>query len=370
MKTSFSPKKLCIITDAWHPQVNGVVRTLEMLRAKLKARGYRVYMVTPQMFRTMPCPTYPEIPLALDAFWKMPALMKRIGADAVHIATEGPLGWATRRWCRKAGVPFTTAYHTAFPEYIAARTFLGADLFYPVFRRFHAASSGVLVATPTVRDLLTGKGFRNIVPWTRGVDTAQFHTGVAKADWSHKKPVLLYVGRVAVEKNIEAFLKADVPGTKVVVGDGPALLKLEAAYQEVIFLGPLFGEALAQAYASADVFVFPSKTDTFGLVMIEALACGTPVAAYPVQGPLDVLGADGTGPFDDWSKPVAALDKDLCAAIEKALGCNRSDCAAFARKYDWDEVVSQFEAALQFSGEAMPVMAKGDNTPGTSQQIS
>ena len=325
-------------------------------------------MVTPGMFRTIPCPTYPEIPLALDAFWKMPALMKRIGADAVHIATEGPLGWAARRWCRKNGIPFTTAYHTAFPEYIAARTFLSADLFYPVFRRFHAASSGVLVATPTVRDLLNAKGFRNIVPWTRGVDTTQFHTGVAKADWSHKKPVLLYVGRAAVEKNIEAFLKADVPGTKVVVGDGPALHKLEAAYQEVIFLGPFFGEALAQAYASADVFVFPSKTDTFGLVMIEALACGTPVAAYPVQGPLDVLGADGAGPFDDWTKPVAALDEDLGAAIEKALGCNRSDCAAFARKYDWDEVVNQFEAALQFSGNVATAQARPGNTPGTSQQ--
>jgi len=347
-----SGRKICIVSDAWAPQVNGVVRTLETLRSKLKARGYRVYMVTPKWFRTMPCPTYPEIPLALDARWKLPKLMSRIDADAVHIATEGPLGWAARRWCVRNGVPFTTAYHTAFPEYVEARTPLSADLLYPIFRRFHAAGSGVLVATATVRDLLRAKGFTNIVDWTRGVDTAQFHADVGDAGWGFEGPVQLYVGRVAVEKNIEAFLEADTPGTKVVVGDGPAMAKLQAAYPDVKFLGPLFGQALARAYASADVFVFPSKTDTFGLVMIEALACGTPVAAYPVQGPLDVLGPDGTGPFADWHKPIAALSDDLTAAIKAALTRDRKACAEFAKKYDWDEVARQFEAALQWRGES------------------
>jgi glycosyltransferase involved in cell wall biosynthesis len=344
-------RKICIVTDAWAPQVNGVVRTLETLRSKLKAQGHRVHMVTPKWFRTMPCPTYPEIPLALDACWKLPKLMARIDADAVHIATEGPIGWTARRWCIKHKVPFTTAYHTAFPEYVAARTPLSADLLYPIFRRFHAAGSGVLVATPTVREQLKAKGFKNIVNWTRGVDASQFHDGVGKAEWDFEGPVQLYVGRVAVEKNIEAFLETKAAGTKVVVGDGPAMAKLKAAYPAVKFLGPKFGIDLARAYASADVFVFPSKTDTFGLVMIEALACGTPVAAYPVQGPLDVLGADGTGPFEGWRQPIAALSDDLAAAIEEALTRDRSACAAFARKYDWDEVARQFVAALQWRNE-------------------
>lgn len=344
-------KRLCIVTDAWHPQVNGVVRTLEMLQGRLKKRGYRVYMITPKLFRTVPCPTYPEIPLALDALWKMPALMKRIGADAVHIATEGPLGWAARRWCVRNGIPFTTAYHTAFPEYVAARTIFSADTLYPLFRKFHAASSGVLVATKTVKNLLQSKGFTGIVDWTRGVDTDQFHGGIPKADWGFDGPILLYVGRVAVEKNIEAFLEAEVEGTKVIVGDGPALKALALKYPDAKFLGAKFGEELAQAYASADVFVFPSKTDTFGLVMVEALACGTPVAAYPVQGPLDVVGRDGTGPFPEWDTPIAALDEDLATAIKGALACDRAACACFARNYDWDEVTRQFEAALQFMPE-------------------
>lgn len=361
------------MTDAWQPQVNGVVRTLETLRKELRALDYRVYMLTPQFFRTMPCPTYPEIPLALDALWKLPALMKRIDADAVHIATEGPIGWAARRWCIKNNMPFTTAYHTAFPEYIEARSPLKADLLYPIFRKFHAAGSGVLVATPTVRQLLRDKGFKNIVNWTRGVDTDQFHADVGKADWSFEGPIQLYVGRVAVEKNIEAFLSADTPGTKVVVGDGPAMKKLQAAYPDVKFLGPLFGKPLAQAYASADVFVFPSKTDTFGLVMIEALACGTPVAAYPVQGPLDVLGANGTGPFDDWTIPIAALSDDLSNAIEQALNFGRDACAQFARKYDWGEVARQFVGALQFRESGDVVLAGAvtpDNSRDTNQQNS
>ncbi|WP_262690164.1 glycosyltransferase family 4 protein [Kordiimonas aestuarii] len=337
--------KICVVSDAWHPQVNGVVRTLDTLRHHLKARGHRVYMLTPKMFKTIPCPSYPEIRLSLNIPFRLSAIMNRWQVDAVHIATEGPLGWAARRWCIKHGRPFTTAYHTAFPEYIEARFPIKADRLYPIFRRFHAKSAGVLVATPTVRALLAQKGFSNIVDWTRGVDTTQFSPHQPKA-WDYEGPVQLYVGRVAVEKNIEAFLRSTVPGTKVVVGDGPALKKLQAEYPTVNFLGAKFGADLAAAYASADVFVFPSRTDTFGLVMIEALACGTPVAAYPVQGPLDVVGRDGTGPTMTWHKPIAALDTELDKAITRALALKREDCAAFARTYDWGTVTDQFLHAL------------------------
>jgi glycosyltransferase involved in cell wall biosynthesis len=344
------PLKICIVTDAWHPQVNGVVRTLDTLRHHLKARGHKVYMLTPKLFRTMPCPSYPEIRLSLNIPFRLSAIMKRWDVDAVHIATEGPLGWAARRWCIRNKRPFTTAYHTAFPEYIEARMPLKADWLYPIFRRFHAKSDGVLVATPTVRALLREKGFRRIVNWTRGVDTAQFSPGRVKA-WDYEGPVQLYVGRVAVEKNIEAFLRTNMPGTKVVVGDGPALKRLRAEYPDVKFLGARFGAELAAAYASADVFVFPSRTDTFGLVMIEALACGTPVAAYPVQGPLDVVGRDGKGPAGDWPQPIAALDEDLETAIRQALNCNREACAAFARTYDWNTVTDQFLSALSIPAD-------------------
>ncbi|RMB12481.1 glycosyltransferase family 4 protein [Eilatimonas milleporae] len=338
--------RICIVTDAWHPQVNGVVRTLDTLRGELKRSGHKVLVLSPKMFRTLPCPTYPEIRLSVNTPFRLSAILRRWQPDAIHIATEGPLGWAARRYCRKNGLAFTTAYHTAFPEYIAARSRLPARWFYPIFRRFHAASEGVLVATPTVRDQLSDKGFERIVPWTRGVDTRLFHPR-PDARFDLTGPIQLYVGRVAVEKNIEDFLKARVPGTKVVVGDGPALSSLRQKYPDVRFLGALFGEDLAQAYAAADVFVFPSKTDTFGLVMIEALACGTPVAAYPVQGPLDVLGPDGTGPFANWSKPVAALNDDLDTAIRQALTLDRGDCAAFAQNYSWNTVTEQFVTALR-----------------------
>lgn len=341
-------KRICIVTDAWHPQVNGVVRTLDTLRRELKRDGHKVFVLSPKMFKTLPCPTYPEIRLSMNVPFRLTGFLKGFNPDAIHIATEGPLGWAARRYCRKNGLPFTTAYHTAFPEYISARAKLPADWFYPLFRRFHAASAGVLVATPTVRDQLTDKGFDGIIPWTRGVDTDLFHPRAdAKKDFSALKgPIQLYVGRVAIEKNIEAFLETSVPGTKVVVGDGPALEGFRDAYPDVHFLGPKFGEDLARAYAGADVFVFPSKTDTFGLVMLEALACGTPVAGYPIQGPLDVVGMDGTGPFPDWDRPVACLSNDLNTAIATALTRDREDCATFAKLYSWDEVTRQFVSAL------------------------
>ncbi|MEX0297733.1 MAG: glycosyltransferase family 4 protein [Kordiimonas sp.] len=342
--------RICVVSDAWTPQVNGVVRTLQNLRKELKKRGHKVYMLTPKLFKTIPCPTYPEIPLAVNTLGRVPAILKRWNVDAIHIATEGPIGWAARRWCLKNDFPFTTAYHTAFPEYIAARTPLSANLFYPIFRRFHAASAGVLVATPTVRQQLADKGFKNIVPWTRGVDTSLYSPS-RRRKMSHPGPVQLYVGRVAVEKNIEAFLETNVPGTKLVVGDGPAIEQLRNRYPSIHFLGAKFGEELAKIYASADVFVFPSKTDTFGLVMIEALATGTPVAAYPVQGPIDVVGEDGSGPFSNWSTPIAALQEDLNGAIENALICNREACAEFVKFYNWPTVAEQFLSALKMKAQ-------------------
>ncbi len=374
MDGAFPPSSqlnICIVTDAWHPQVNGVVRTLDNLRQQLENKGHLVSMLTPRLFRTLPCPTYPEIRLSLNAGLRSAKLLGSLKLDAVHIATEGPLGWAARRWCIRNKMAFTTAYHTAFPEYIAARSPFPASWFYPMFRRFHAASAGVLVATETIRQQLKAQGFTNIVPWTRGVDTALFkpreQSPCVPALDALPKPLQLYVGRVAVEKNIEAFLATSVPGTKLVVGDGPALGKLRAKYPSVQFLGAKFGEELAALYAAADVFVFPSKTDTFGLVMIEALAAGTPVAAYPVQGPLDVVGADGYGPFDNWSKPVAALDHDLNRAIDIALTRNRADCSQFAKHYDWPTVADQFIGALRvnatskgnvarFSSEGLPAI--------------
>lgn len=362
---------ICIVTDAWHPQVNGVVRTLDNLRQQLENKGHLVSMLTPRLFRTLPCPTYPEIRLSLNATRRSAKLLESLRLDAVHIATEGPLGWAARRWCIRNNIAFTTAYHTAFPEYIAARSPFPASWFYPMFRRFHAASAGVLVATETIRQQLKEQGFTNIVPWTRGVDTSLFKPrrlspSLPALDML-PKPLQLYVGRVAVEKNIEAFLATSVPGTKLVVGDGPALGKLKVKYPSAQFLGAKFGEELAAFYAAADVFVFPSKTDTFGLVMIEALAAGTPVAAYPVQGPLDVVGADGCGPFDNWTKPVAALDQDLNRAIDIALTLDRGDCSRFAGQYDWQTVADQFINALRLNAFQPSIPSKHDTASLAAQ---
>lgn len=342
-----APKqRICIVTDAWQPQVNGVVRTLESLRRELCQQGYQVLMLTPKLFKTMPLPTYPEIRLSLNIPFRLAAMLEGFKPEAIHIATEGPLGWAARRYCRLRKIGFTTAYHTAFPEYISARSALPANWFYPIFRRFHAPSQGVLVATSTVRDQLAEKGFDRLVPWTRGVDTSLFYPR-AKIQSSYSSPVQLYVGRIAVEKNIEAFLEADVPGTKLVVGEGPAKSTLSKKYPAAKFLGSLFGHDLAEVYAAADVFVFPSKTDTFGLVMIEALASGTPVAAYPVQGPIDVLGPDGRGPFGKKNSQIASLKDNLAEAIREALTLDRKSCANFAQNYSWKTVAHQFVAALQ-----------------------
>jgi glycosyltransferase involved in cell wall biosynthesis len=329
--------RIAIVTDAWAPQVNGVVRTLSALRAELERRGHPVEVIAPDRFRSVPCPSYPEIPLSLARAKSIATILHRFGPDAVHIATEGPLGIAARRHCLAAGRAFTTAYHTHFPDYLAKRTRLPASVFWPLIRRFHRPSAGILVATESVASQLHAQGLRQTRPWSRGVDLAQFRPGIAppEAFRSLPRPIQLYVGRVAVEKNIEAFLAAEHPGTKVVVGDGPALARLEAEFPAAVFLGKLSGEALAACYAGADVMVFPSHTDTFGLVMIEALACGTPVAAFPVPGPRDVLDASS-----------GAMDCDLSAAIARALTLDRRACAQRGRSFSWERSADQFLAAL------------------------
>lgn len=330
--------KIMIVSDAWEPQVNGVVRTLQATRATLIAQGHEVAMITPDLYRSVPCPTYPEIRLALGGGRQ--SVGQRIttfAPDAIHLSTEGPLCLAARRWCIKHDLRFTTAYHTQFPAYVAARTGLPERAIWRYIRWFHRPSAQVLTSTASIRDELRGQGIDHLAPWGRGVDLALFHPGRPPhpAFLALPRPIQLYVGRVAVEKNIEAFLATSVPGTKVVVGDGPARADLAARFPDVHWLGTLTGEPLAAAYAGADVFVFPSRTDTFGLVLIEALACGTPVAAYPVTGPRDIV-TPGAG----------MLDADLSRAISAALTCDPASAVALAQRYSWDAATTQFLAAL------------------------
>ena len=330
--------KIALVTDAWLPQMNGVVRTLTTVTGELRRRGHEVEVISPDLFRSVPCPSYSEIRLALTGPRELGTTLDRFSPDAIHIATEGPLGWAARRYCLRHGYPFTTAYHTQFPEYVASRTGLPASAIWPIIRRFHAPAERVLVATATIRDQLQLHGLTRLHHWSRGVDLATFVPDHPPPDlyFELQRPIQLYVGRVAVEKNIEDFLRNGHPGTKVVVGDGPALERLRKAYPEAHFLGRRSGEALAACYAGADVFVFPSRTDTFGLVMIEALACGTPVAAYPVPGPLDVL-TPGSG----------AMAGRLEDAIAEALTFAREDCRAAGRAYSWEASADQFFEGLE-----------------------
>jgi glycosyltransferase involved in cell wall biosynthesis len=327
--------KILIVTDAWSPQVNGVVRTLQSVRAELEAIGHQVIVISPDQFRSVPCPTYPEIRLAFTA--SVGRRIRQSGADAIHVATEGPLGLAARSHCRKHKLPFTTAYHTQFPEYVAKRTRLPARWFWRYIRWFHAASKAVMVSTPTVARQLHANGIPHTRHWGRGVDLAAFTAAGPRhpAFEGLEHPIQLYVGRVAVEKNIDAFLHCRHPGTKVVVGDGPGLEGLRSRFPDIHFLGKLGGDELASAYRSADVFVFPSRTDTFGLVLIEALATGTPVAAYPVQGPIDVL-----------TEEVGAMDEDLDRAIARALTRDRAVCLEYAGHFGWNESARQFLEGL------------------------
>lgn len=341
--------RIAICTDAWHPQVNGVVRSLSTTVTNLLARGHEVELVTPQQFRTVPMPGYKEIRLALVPRFGTRRSLTDFAPEIVHIATEGPIGWSGRSWCKAHGVPFTSAFHTRFPDYAAVRTGLSAERFWPVMRRFHAPSRAVLAATPTLAAELAGRWIERVRPWSRGIDRWLFHPmhkpHAAMADLP--RPILLNVGRVAVEKNLEAFLDLEFPGSKVVVGDGPDRARLEMEYPEAIFLGSLSGEELASAYCAADCFVFPSRTDTFGLVVIEALACGLPVAAYPVAGPLDIVGTEGRGPNADFVATVGALDEDLASAVARALQLDRLAAATYGARFSWEAATDQFTAALE-----------------------
>lgn len=343
--------RIAIATDAWSPQVNGVVRTLEMTVKLLRERGHDVHMITPDQFRTLPCPGYREIRLAVAPRFGARRRLAKIAPDIVHISTEGPIGWSIRAWCMANDVPFTTAFHTRFPDYASVRTGLPAEFFWPVMRRFHSPARAVLAATLRLMAELAARGIAHNRLWTRGIDTAIFRPGLnPHPALAHlPKPVLLSVGRVAIEKNLEAFLDAAVGGTKVVVGDGPALAELKARYPSVIFTGALAGQALASAYAAADAFIFPSKTDTFGLVMIEALACGVPVAGYPVPGPLDIVGPNGCGSRDELQSPVGAVDVLLEKAIGRALNCSRTAAGDYGARFTWDNAADQFEDALRFA---------------------
>jgi len=329
--------RIAIVTDAWAPQVNGVVRTLQSVRAELVAMGHQVLVVSPEQFVSMPCPTYPEIRLAFARSGAVGRMLAAFGADAIHLATEGPVCLAARSWCLANGYPFTTAYHTQFPDYVAARTGANPDWIWRYIRWFHAPAAAVLASTPTIEATLTARGLTRVRPWGRGVDFATFGVDGARdpAMKALPGPVLLYVGRVAVEKNIEAFLALPHAGSKVVVGDGPARAALARRYPDAHFLGQRSGAALAASYRSADLLVFPSRTDTFGLVMIEALACGTPVAAFPVMGPIDVL--------DD---RVGCMDEDLARAIAVAATRDRVTCAAYAGRFSWAASARQFLHAL------------------------
>jgi glycosyltransferase involved in cell wall biosynthesis len=321
--------RILVATDAWRPQVNGVVRSLEGLARELPAMGARIDFLTPQEFRAVPMPGYPEIPLA---FATPGAVRRRLAAgyDHVHIATEGPIGLVTRAVCLRDRRCFTTSFHTRFPEYIHARSGLPVALPYAALRRFHNAGAGVMVSTPSLARELDSRGFRRLLRWSRGVDHAVFSPGRA-VPLDFPRPIFLYAGRLAVEKNVEAFLTLDLPGSKLVAGEGPAGPALKARFPDAHFLGLKTGPELAQLYASADVFVFPSRTDTFGLVLLEALACGLPVAAFPVMGPLDVIGPD-----------AGVLDEDLRAAAMAALNISRDQARAHALAYSWENCARQF----------------------------
>ena len=329
--------RIAIVTDAWAPQVNGVVRTLTAVVGMIRADGHVVEIISPDRFASIPCPSYGEIRLALPGRGAVGRILADFAPDAIHIATEAPLGVGARRWCLGSGRAFTTAYHTQFPDYAAARTHMPADWFWRYMRWFHRPAAAVLAATPTLRQSLGERGIGPLKPGGRGVDLSLFSPDAPPPAVFRDlpRPIQLYVGRVAVEKNIGAFLDTRHPGSRVIVGEGPALATLAQRHPDALFMGALSGEALAGAYAGADVFVFPSRTDTFGLVMIEAMACGTPVAAYPVPGPQDVL-TPQTGMLDE------ALDRAIAGALELAP----ADCVAGARRFTWRRSADEFLDAL------------------------
>ena len=320
---------MCIVTDAWHPQINGVVTTLARTAATLQAWGHDVFLITPDRFKTFPCPTYPEIRLSLVSPRVMKELLDQSQAEAIHIATEGPLGWCARSVCRKMSLQFTTSYHTRFPEYLRMRAPVPMKVSYSLVRGFHGAAQRTMVS-PTILHELELRHFKHLSPWSRGVDTQLFcpREKITKG----QGPIFTYMGRVAVEKNLPAFLDLDLPGEKWVIGAGPALGELKARYPQVHFTGPKQGEDLAVTLAQADVFVFPSLTDTFGVVLLEAMASGVPVAAYPVTGPRDIVREGVNG----------SLDENLRCAALRALKVSRVSCLEFASHYSWDVCTREF----------------------------
>ncbi len=324
-------RKVLIVTDAWHPQINGVVRSLTEIGKQAKAFNFTAEYLTPSGFHSIAMPGYPEIRLALASPAQVAQEIERAAPDCIHIATEGPLGLLARRYCLQRGRSFTTSYHTRFPEYLSARLPVPSWPLAALMRRFHAAASATMVSTQSLEDDLRAQGYGRLMRWSRGVDAGLFHPGKAER-LPFARPIFLYAGRVAVEKNIEAFLSLDLPGTKLIVGDGPARSSLEACDRGAHFLGAQEGEALARYFASADVFVFPSLTDTFGVVLLEALASGVPVAAFPVAGPRDVIGTSKAG----------VLDCDLRRAALEALHIPRERCRNHALQYSWRESARQF----------------------------
>lgn len=331
-----TPLKIALITDAWHPQINGVVTTLSTIAAQLRSFGHEVELFTPDQYQNWPCPTYPEIRLALLCRSKTWKRLDDFHPEAIHIATEGPLGIAARKYCKNRSVPFTTSFHTLFAEYVNLRTGIPVSWGYRFLAWFHNAGKRTMIATPTLVEQLKDRGFKHPALWSRGVDTELFCPR-ARGRLGQEGPKLLYVGRVAIEKNIESFLALETEGVKYIIGDGPQRGELEQKYPKAVFLGYKTGVDLAEHVADADVFVFPSRTDTFGLVMLEALAAGVPVAAYPVQGPLDVILSDTIG----------ALHEDLSVAVQNALTKDRQACRQYALNYSWENCARLFESHLE-----------------------
>ncbi len=343
MPNTQSGLKIVVATDAWKPQLNGVVRTLETLGDILTAFGNQVRYITPAEFKSVPLPSYPEIRLSLLPNRRVAKIINDFKPDAVHIATEGPIGRAVRRFCKRRDYPFTTSFHTRFPEYANERWAVPISWGYAVLKDFHKDGETMMVATPGLMNELRGRGFVDMKLWARGVDLKQFKPGDRSFLDQYPRPIFLYVGRLAVEKSIEDFLQCALPGTKLIVGEGPQRADLEGRFKDAVFVGPKFGEDLTRYYQGSDVFVFPSRTDTFGLVNVEALACGVPVAAYPVRGPLEILDGAPAG--------CGAMNEDLQQACLTALASSNPEaCRKWAERFSWDAASRQFIANLEMPG--------------------